>query len=659
MEDAKTRLEFIRFKGETVKREASDYIDILQGTQPSAKRLHSIIPFLGKVLVKGRIGQGKSMLAKKIAFDWGQGLFKIFPLVFFIDMKLAQPGQTIENMIIEQNGLGELKFTPQKITEILDTFGGEILVIIDSVCDQTVKSNDNVFAIIKNANLSFHLMLTLSESNYAENVDQYFETVCKVQGFNGSDVKSVMAKLGDSHREVASSWIQSLHEGFSGSEYRNPMLVLLLSFLASYHPSTDLGQNLSIFTVYARTVLRLLDSVDFESQRNLVKDVGKIAFDVLQSGKVYTETEVSDLNKLVKGLLVDSKTTLVSFTHSSLQMFLASLYLVLELDQGISMETLLGKNCLKPVFMINSLFLYFCLSLLGENPFVKLKNVQNVHLELKNYVLGRINSVQLDLQSIAKVYPALNMSMANIKNDRLSLHFLLDVLSECTKVEDLILTPCPGLPVEEIFSAMQEQCKTMQSFRLLDDDEEIHVNITNEFCPDDFRVVIHNQGEEYVRKVFQLLETLDRSCCIYLIAGNKSKPMIDISLFPRNAQKLYLMSRKGGMNPCTDLTAREGIPQLQNLTHLTIPDSKLCIGDQVIEAFSDALEKGRFSSLAHLVLRASSLSGKFSKLLKSGMPHLTRSQFPNQLICKGGRGLLEEVVATFRICCCWQQILFI
>ena len=339
MEDVKTRLEFIRFKGETVKRETSDYIDIFQGTQPSAKRLHSVISFLLKVLVKGRIGQGKSMLAKKIAFDWGQGLFKIFPLVFFIDMKLAQPSQTIEDMIIEQNGLGELKFTPQKITEILDTFGGEILVIID-----TVKSNDNVFAIIKNANLSFHLMLTLSEPNYAENVDQYFETVCKVQGFNSSDVKSVVAKLGDSHREVASSWIQSLHEGFSGSEYRNPMLVLLLSFLASYHLSTDLGQNLSIFTVYARTVLCLLGSVDFESQRKLVKDVGKIAFDVLQSGKVFTEAEVSDSNTRVKGLLVESKTSLVLFAHSSLQIFLASLYLVLELDQGISMETLLGKT---------------------------------------------------------------------------------------------------------------------------------------------------------------------------------------------------------------------------------------------------------------------------------------------------------------------------
>ena len=90
---------------------------------------------------------------------------------------------------------------------------------------------------------------------------------------------------------------------------------------------------------------------------------------------------------------------------------------MLELDQGISMDMLLGKSCLKPVFMINSLFPYLCLSLLGESPFVNLKNIKIVRWELKKYVIGRINSVQLDLQSIAKVYPALDMSMANMKND--------------------------------------------------------------------------------------------------------------------------------------------------------------------------------------------------------------------------------------------------
>ena len=274
--------------------------------------------------------------------------------------------------------------------------------------------------------------------------------------------------------------------------------------------------------------------------------------------------------------------------------------------------------------------------------------MQDVHLELKNYVLGRINSAQLDLQCIAKVYPALDMPTANIKNDRLSLHFLQEVLSECAKVEDLILTPCPGLPAEEIFLAMKEQCKTIQSFRLLDDDEEIHVNITNEYCPGDFSVVIHNQGEECVRKVFQFLQTLESSCCIYFIAGTKSKPMIDISLFPRNAQKLYLMSRDSGMHPWNHLTAREGIRQVENLTHLTIPDSSLCISDQVVDAFSEAFEKRRFSSLSHLVLGAPGLSGKFSQLLKSGCPTLRVLNFQSNSYVKEDEGCWKELLPQLK-----------
>ena len=292
-----------------------------------------------------------------------------------------------------------------------------------------------------------------------------------------------------------------------------------------------------------------------------MKDVGRIAFDVLQTGKVYTKAEVSDSKILVKGLLVESKTSLLSFAHSSLQIFFASLYLVLELDQGLSIETLLGKKCLKPVFMINSLFLYFCLSLLGENPFVNLRNIKIVRSELKKYILGRINSAQLDVKSIAKVYPALNISMANMKNDRLSLPFFLEMLSECKNVQDLILTPCPGLPIDKILSAMKEQCQTIQSVRMLDDVEEIHVNITNELCPDDLSVVIHNQAGKCVDELLEFLQTIERSPCIYFVGGNKSKPMIDMSLFPTNIRKLYLVSRKGDMHPRTYLTARDGFPQ--------------------------------------------------------------------------------------------------
>ena len=639
MEDVKTRLDVIRYRGEWVKLGNLNYTDIFKGPESVAKQRCSI---LRKVLVKGRMGHGKSTMAKKIVFDWAKGQFKTFPLVFFADMRLAKPDETIENIIIGQNSFGS-HFLPRKITEILDEFGDEILVIIDGLCDQTVQINKEVLNIIRNTDLNFNLLLTLPESNFTENVDEYFDTICQVQGFDDTDIQSLVSTLPGSQRRVALKWIQSLPEDPEG---RNPMLVLLLSFLASQDLTPDLGIYFDVLTLFARTVLCLVGSVDFESKKNEMKAVGKIALDSLQSGKVYTKAELSDPETLHKGLLVESKSSAVSFAHSSLQIFLAAVYTVLELDdEETTVESLVGTNCQKPVLMINPCFLYFCLSLLGEHQaFIVGKSRQNIRVEMKKFILDRIDAVQLDLQSIATIYPALDFSLANNRKDELSLHFLLEILSESKNVQDLILRPSPGLPVHKILSAMKEQFSTLKSIRLLDDDEEIHENITNEFNPDDLSVVIHNQSGHCVDELIEFLQTIERSPCIYYIGGNNSKPMINMSMFPTNTQKLYLVSRKGDRHPWTDLTAWNGIPQWKKLTHLSIPDSKFCTSDQVVKAFSEAFEQRRFPSLRHLSLGVSGLSGKFSQLLKSGCPSLRVLKFLNSFYVRDDKFCWKELL---------------
>ena len=249
LEDVQTRLDVVRCRGEKVNWKTSEYSEMFEETQPREMHGLQVLQKLRKILVKGRLGHGKSTLAKNIVYDWAKGLFKRFSIVFFISMKLVKPDDTIENMIIDQNGLGDLNFTPQKVKRILDKFGSDCLVIIDGLGDHTLKNNQEVLRIVHNEKMNFNFLVTLLETNFPENVDQYFETISQVQGFNASDIKSVVAKLGDSHREVVLKWIQSLPETLVDLEQRNPMLILLLSFLVSHDPSTYLGQNLSIFTV--------------------------------------------------------------------------------------------------------------------------------------------------------------------------------------------------------------------------------------------------------------------------------------------------------------------------------------------------------------------------------------------------------------------------
>ena len=55
------------------------------------------------MLAKGETGTGKSSLSKKIAYDWAKGVFTAVSVVIFVSLKLIRPGETIENIIIQQH----------------------------------------------------------------------------------------------------------------------------------------------------------------------------------------------------------------------------------------------------------------------------------------------------------------------------------------------------------------------------------------------------------------------------------------------------------------------------------------------------------------------------------------------------------------------------
>ena len=54
------------------------------------------------ILFKGDPGMGKTTLVKKVTFDWAKGIFTAVSIVFFVFLKLVNPGDAIENVIIDQ-----------------------------------------------------------------------------------------------------------------------------------------------------------------------------------------------------------------------------------------------------------------------------------------------------------------------------------------------------------------------------------------------------------------------------------------------------------------------------------------------------------------------------------------------------------------------------
>ena len=99
-----------------------DYTEIFQDCTASSNQVKR-----GKGkrdLVKADPGNDKTTFVRKVAWDWAKGFFTTFTIVFLVSMKLVQPGDVLENVIIQQNPVLEgLGMTDQRLKNILETFG--------------------------------------------------------------------------------------------------------------------------------------------------------------------------------------------------------------------------------------------------------------------------------------------------------------------------------------------------------------------------------------------------------------------------------------------------------------------------------------------------------------------------------------------------------
>ena len=107
-----------------------------------------------KILMKADPGMGKTTLRKKMTKDWATEVFKKFSIVFFVQLKLVKPGDTIEKVIIQQNSeLEGLQISQQKLKAVFDRYSHRILVILDGLDEHGLGQNEDVLKIIKNQKL--------------------------------------------------------------------------------------------------------------------------------------------------------------------------------------------------------------------------------------------------------------------------------------------------------------------------------------------------------------------------------------------------------------------------------------------------------------------------------------------------------------------------
>ena len=388
--------------------------------QPSARKL--ALP--EKVRTEGDPGMGKTTLAKKMAWDWAQESFIRFSLVFFVCLKLVNPGDAIENAIIQQTPpLEGMGIPPGKILQILNRFGSRCLLILDGLDEHALGQNLDVMKIIEGRKFLHCNIFLTSRPHSVSGIKKYFNTRVSVNGFTREQAQIYAQKILGNAKQVQSVL------NFNPTEYRQDIALhncpILLSFMCLLvrHDEIDLASEaINAGEIYVRMVRCLYKKFLIRkgrefNQNNFVTDmrkIGKLALETLLSGKpLLKRSDVMNevgMEAFEYGLLIghedfrliadETADISVTFPHRSIQEFLGALYFILCLIEGVSVQSLLGDDPEKSLFFTNPLFFYFANWVACGSkdyfPTIQLK-CDKARQILKLYILKHIDQVQLDL----------------------------------------------------------------------------------------------------------------------------------------------------------------------------------------------------------------------------------------------------------------------
>ena len=621
-----------------------------------------------KVLCKGGPGMGKTTLMKKIGWDWAKGTFIQFHIVFFVFLKFVQPGEAIENIVVQQNPILEgMNVVPIKVKKILEAFGSKCLLILDGLDEHALGQNQDVLKIIKGQKLLYCNILVTSRPHGCANIEQHFQTIVRVNGFTRNHAERFALRILENKSKVESV-VNFNPWGKSGFGFENeflyscPILLLILCVLVK-DDMVDLdNENLSKGELYFSFIQVLYkkyaSSNDMSFNQNVFEDVvkklGKLAWETLQTGNPFLTRNqmIAEVGQdaFKYGILIGHEDIrlltkvkadiLVTFVHRTVQEFLGAFHFILRLCEGDCISNLLGTSDKPSRLLSENLFLHFCLWCVFQRE-ISLPNQELAYKAMIEYVLPKLDMVQFEIDVIGHVFPALDLREGMGRNDKLIVNFFCDIISRFSRVK------CLSLKTD--YAVSQLTCKlfnpSLQSLSriILRDDEWSFSMITarhddcfsssrigrmawlelvNHFHYDGDLDIVHHQTCEkpLLDPLLAKCRSLAKRPSVYLFPQVGDK--IELSDFlQQNVKKLFVANVYGSSVCCSG-----DIKLCPELTHLYLIGAfKDAFDFKVSSALSMAVNKDNFPKLTHLSFEDSryGLKGRLHLLFQCTWQSLT------------------------------------
>ena len=598
--------------------------------------------------------------------------------MFFVFLKLVQPDDAIENVIVEQNPhLEGLGMTPSNLKRIIEIHSEKCLLILDGLDEHVLGRNGNVIRIIRGQKLYYCNVVVTSRPNSTQDIERHFPTIISVQGFTEDRARQFSLRL------LKDESLTETVINFRPSDeyiYDCPIILLILCILVKEDKFDLRSETLEkgflyfkltrfLYQKYASTHGLYFSRNDF---MKVLGKLGKLAWETLKSGNPFLQRsqvieEVGE-DAFKYGLLIGHEDfrligkypadILITYPHRTIQEFLGAFYFILMLDEGKQIENLIDVDDRKPPrFMIDPLFLHFCLwFVFSDQTEIPLENKAATCNYLLSYVSKRLDLFSFDLEVIGVLFPAFYPTRGI---DNLIVTFLGKILSGLKNVKHLRFV-C-NYPVDSILadigpklrdlSSITVECERISSEVISTKKGShfewpcIHQNkrgqlpirtmmlqeiVTNMHCDGHFDIILKGPGIKH-----EVLHTILKRCKIFDIYPSVfldvHSPHEESCFFHENIQKLFILR-----NSSYRFLSSIKVPPCPRLTHLDVVETSKSIHTTVSFSLCEVLPQGNMPNLTHLRVQDFFHDVGLATLLRqcecSKLTHLTISEFLMKMV---------------------------